>query len=280
AGVLRRDKTGRYANTACSAKFLDRTKPGYVGGLMELSSKRLYELWSGLGDLLVTGRPAAREGRDNDFFSTLYRDPAALRNFMTGMTGSSTGEATVLAARFPWRRFRTFADIGCAQGAVPVRVTLSHPHLHGAGFDFPVVGPIFTEYVASFGLADRLKFIGGDFLEGPLPSADVLVFGHILHGRSPATKRELAAKAYAALPPGGAVIVCDAMVGPGRRNKYTSLLASLNIMLESPVAGEANTAECADLLRNSGFGRVKVCHLIGPTSAVYGFKPGRLPAEA
>jgi hypothetical protein len=277
AGLLRRDKAGRYANTFRSALFLDRAKPSYVGGLMELSSTRLYDLWSGLDDLLRTGRPGAEEERgDNEFFSMLYRDPLALRDFLAGMTGISTGEATLLAVRFPWRRFRTFVDIGCAQGALGVRVALSHRHLRGSGFDFPAVRPVFDEYVASFGLQNRLEFIEGDFLEVPLPSADVISFGHVFHGRNTQIRRELVAKAYAATPPGGAVIVYDAMIHPGRRNNYQSLLSSLNIMLESREGYESSTTECAELLRGGGFTRVKVRHLIGPTSAVFGFKPGRL----
>ncbi|WP_083155858.1 methyltransferase [Mycobacterium persicum] len=278
AGLLRRDRAGRYANTARSAMFLDRAKSSYVGGLMELSSKRLYDLWSGLDDLLRTGRPGAEEERgDNEFFSMMYRDPLALRGFLAGMTGISTGEATLLAARFPWQRFRTFADIGCAQGALPVRIALSHRHLRGIGFDLPAVRPVFEEYVTSFGLHDRLHFSAGDFLEVSLPSADVISFGHVFHGRNHQIRQELVAKAYTATPPGGAVIVYDAMIRPGRRHNYQSLLSSLNIMLESREGYESSSRACADMLRAGGFTRVKVRHLIGPTSTVFGFKPGRLP---
>lgn len=285
AGLLRRDKTGRYANTMRSAMFLDRSKPSYLGGLMELSSKRLYGLWSGLDDLLRTGRPGAEEERgDNEFFSMLYRDPLALKGFLAGMTGISTGEATLLAARFPWKRFRTFCDVGCAQGALPVRVALSHRHLRGTGFDFPAVRPIFEEYVTSFGLENRLDFAEGDFLEAPLPSADVISFGHVFHGRNHRIREELVAKAYAATPPGGAIIVYDAMIQSGHRKRrgdnYMSLLSSLNIMLESREGYESSTAACAELLRAGGFTRVKVRHLLGPTSAVFGYKPGRLPARS
>jgi hypothetical protein len=280
AGLLRRDRSGRYSNTARIGMFLDRTKPSYMGGMMELSSKRLYELWLGLGDLLQTGRPAAEEERgENEYYSALHRDPAGLRDFLAGMTGISTWEATLLAARFPWKRFRTFADIGSAQGALPVRVALTHPHLRGVGFDFPAVGPFFTEYVASFGLEDRLSFIAGDFLDVSLPSADVISFGHVFHHRNHATRRELVAKAYAAVPPGGALIVYDAMTHRGRSHDYMSLLSSLNIMLESRDGYESSTAECADMLRTGGFVRVKVRHLVGPTSVVFGFKPGRLPTN-
>lgn len=161
-GLLRRDRTGRYANTRRANLFLDREKPSYIGGLMELSSKRLYDIWSGLGGLLRTGRPAAEEeSGENEFFSSLYRDPTALKEFLAGMTGISTKEATVIAARFPWRRFRTFVDIGAAQGALPVRVALTHAHISGASYDLAAVGPIFEQYVASFALGDRLRFIPG-----------------------------------------------------------------------------------------------------------------------
>jgi hypothetical protein len=167
---------------------------------MELSSKRLYDLWSGLGELLRTGRPqAVEEQGQNEFFATLYRDPEALRNFLSGMTGISTGEATLIAARFPWKRFKTFVDVGAAQGALPVRVALTHPHLTGASYDLAAVGPIFEEYVASFGLSDRLRFLPGNMHEGPLPAADVLSFGHLLHGYGEAKRRDLIARAYAAL---------------------------------------------------------------------------------
>jgi hypothetical protein len=97
AGLLRRDKAGRYANTLRASTFLDREKSTYIGGLMELSSTRLYDLWSGLDDLLTTGVPAALEEHDeNEFFDVLYRDPVALKTFLSGMTGISTGEVTLL----------------------------------------------------------------------------------------------------------------------------------------------------------------------------------------
>ena len=279
-GLLRRDRSGRYANTARSSTFLDRAKPSYAGGLMELGSQRLYQLWADLPELLRTGRPAAQEGQErSEFFPALYRDPVAMREFLTGMTGVSTGEATLLAARFPWKRFRTFVDVGSAQGALPVRVALTHPHLHGAGFDFGPVQPVFEEYVKTFGLEDRLRFIAGDCLHGPLPSADVVSFGHVFHGFNHAVRSELIAKAYAAVPPGGAAIVYDAMIHPGRRRDYASLLSSLNVMLETKEGYESTVDECVAMFEAHGFVRVKVRHLIGPTSAVFGFKPGRLPRQ-
>jgi hypothetical protein len=274
-GLLRRDGAGVYSNSRQAGLFLDRGRPSYLGGLMELSSRRLYDLWSGLGDLLRTGRPEAEEERgNNEFFSTLYSDPDSLREFLSGMTGITTGEATLIAARFPWGRYRTFVDVGSAQGALPVRVALTQPHLTGASFDLPAVGPIFEEYVASFGLSDRLRFLPGNMNNGPLPRADVICFGHLLHGYGEPKRRELIAKAYEAAEPGGALLVYDAMPDPERRRNFTGLLSSLNIMLETREGFEATTDQYEGWLRDAGFAGVTARHVIGPTSMVYGHKPG------
>jgi precorrin-6B methylase 2 len=273
-GLLRRDRAGLYSNSRQAGLFLDRARPSYIGGLMELSSKRLYDLWSGLGDLLRTGRPEATEEQgNNEFFSSLYGDPDALREFLAGMTGITTGEATLIAARFPWGRYRTFVDVGAAQGALPVRVALTHPHLRGASYDLPAVRPIFEEYVESFGLSDRLRFLPGNMNDGPLPEADVISFGHVFHGYGEPKRRELIAKAYAALPPGGALLVYDAMIDPQRRHNYMGLLSSLNIMLETREGFEATTEQCAGWLGEAGFVGVTTRHVIGPTSMVFGHKP-------
>jgi hypothetical protein len=83
------------------------------------------------------------------------------------MTGASLLAAEPLARDFPWARYRTFADIGTAQGCVPVALSLAHPHLHGIGLDLPPVQPIFEEYVASLGLSDRIGFHPADFFRRP-----------------------------------------------------------------------------------------------------------------
>lgn len=144
------------------------------------------------------------------------------------------GVAKAIAGKFPWHDYRTFIDIGVAQGCVPVQVALAHPHLNGGGFDVSVVRPIFEEYVASFGLSERLRFHDGDFFKDALPEADVLIMGHILHDWDLAQKKSLLAKAYAALPDGGALIVYEAIIDDERRANAFGLLMSLNMLIELP----------------------------------------------
>ncbi len=130
----------------------------------------------------------------------MYSNPDRLRGFLQAMTGLSTGTAKAIARKFPWRQYKTFIDIGTSQGATPVQIAMAHPHLTGTGYDLPIVGPVLEEYVRSLGLKERIQFRAGDFFADPLPTADVLLMGHILHDWNLGEKKMLIAKAYSALP--------------------------------------------------------------------------------
>ena len=88
---------------------------------------------------------------------------------------------------------------------------------------------MFEDYVASSGLQERLRFHPGDFTRDPLPSADVLVMGHILHDWNLKEKQRLIDKAYEALPAGGALVVYEAIIDDERRKNAFGLLMSLNM---------------------------------------------------
>jgi YbgC/YbaW family acyl-CoA thioester hydrolase len=272
-GMLQRDGE-QYANTPQTEHFLDRGKPSYIGGLLEMANDRLYGFWGHLTEALRTGQ-AQNEAKANpgvSFFDALYRDQDRLRLFLQGMTGISLGAAQVIARKFPWHDYRTFLDVGGAQGAVAVQVALANPHLHGGNFDLSVVGPIFEEYAASFGLNERLRFHPGDFFRDPLPVADVLVMGHILHDWALEQKKALIARAYEALPAGGALIVYEALIDDERRENAFGLLMSLNMLIETPGGFDYTGADCRGWLQEAGFRQVRVEHLLGPDSMVVGIK--------
>jgi hypothetical protein len=272
-GMLER-RDGRYANTPETDFFLDRAKPSYVGGLLEMANARLYAFWGRLTEALRTGRQQNESKTDPNSspFQALYADPARLRSFLQGMTGISLGAARAIAQKFPWKDYQTFVDVGGAQGALPVQVCLTHPHLTGANFDLPVVGPIFDAYAASFDLSQRLRFLPGDFFKDPLPQADVLVMGHILHDWNLEEKKALIAKAYAALPPGGSLLIYEALIDDERRQNAFGLLMSLNMLIETPGGFDYTGADCQGWLQEAGFLQTRVEHLVGPDSMVVGVK--------
>jgi hypothetical protein len=270
-GMLER-QDGLYGNTAETGLFLDRNKRSYVGGLLEMANARLYPFWGSLTEALRTGQPQNETKQGGDPFEALYADPDRLRQFLSAMTGISLGAARAIAAKFPWSDYRTFVDIGCAQGGLSAQLGLAHAHLNGGGFDLAVVRPIFEEYIAGFGLSERLRFQEGSFFTDPLPSADVLVMGHILHDWDLETKRMLLQKANEALPTGGALIVYEALIDDDRRRNAFGLLMSLNMLIETPGGFDYTGADCQGWMREAGFGQTRVEHLVGPDSMVVGIK--------
>ncbi|MBP0588680.1 methyltransferase [Paraburkholderia sp. LEh10] len=269
--VLERE-AGQYSNTRDAALFLDKSKPSYIGGLLEMANTRLYPFWGSLTQALRTGEPQNETKHGGNLFDTLYGDEQALRGFLKAMSGVSLGAAKAIAQKFPWENYRTFIDIGAAQGALPVQVALAHPHLSGGGFDLPAVGPVFDEYVAAHGLQDRLRFYPGDFFKEPCPQADVLVMGHILHDWDLEQKRALLARCHDALPAGGCLVVYDAMIDDERRENAFGLLMSLNMLIETRGGFDYTGAQCSAWMKDAGFTQVRVVPLVGADSMVIGVK--------
>lgn len=269
--LTRRD--GVYGNTRETDLFLDKKKPSYIGGILEMANHRLYGHWAHLTEGLRTGQPQneLRSG-GAPLFETLYADPARLKEFLKAMSGISRGAALAIAAKFPWKQYRTFVDVGTAQGDTASQIALAHPHLSGVGFDLPEVGPIFEEYVQELGLAERVRFLPGSFFDLPLPKADVIMMGHILHDWDLETKRMLIGKAYEAIPEGGALIVYEAIIDDDRSENAFGLMMSLNMLIETPGGFDYTGADCQGWMRDAGFKEARVEHLAGPDSMVVGIK--------
>ena len=271
-GFLAR-QNGRYANTAATDLFLDRRKPSYLGGMLEMANDRLYPFWGNLTEGLRTGEPQNEiKSGGEGLFEALYADPARLKQFLAAMTGLSRGANVMVARKFPWKSYRTFADVGTAQGDLAVQVALANGHLRGVGFDLPQAKAIFEEYVAGAGVADRVTFAPGDFFKDDLPGVDVIMMGHILHDWDLPTKKMLIAKAFKAIPKGGALIVYEAIIDDDRSTNAFGLMMSLNMLIETPGGFDYTGADCSEWMREAGFSSTRVEPLVGPDSMVIGIK--------
>ena len=271
-GFLQRSN-GQYSNTPATDLFLDRHKPSYIGGILEMANNRLYGHWHHLTEGLRTGKPQNEtQHGEEETFAAMYADPARLKSFLGAMTGISHGANMTIAARFPWSRYKTFVDAGTAQGDLAAQIALANPHLSGIGFDLAEVGPVFEEYIEKNGLSSRVKFVAGSFFEQPLPRADVVLMGHILHDWGLDEKRALIRKAYEAIPEGGAFIVYESIIDDDRSQNAFGLMMSLNMLIETPAGFDYTGADCQGWMKEAGFRETSVEHLLGPDSMVVGIR--------
>jgi hypothetical protein len=271
-GFLLREN-GTYRNAPSTDVFLDKHKPSYVGGILEMANRRLFGHWNNLTTGLRTGKPQNEAAHgEPDMFSVLYADPDRLKVFLRGMTGVSRAANMAIAAKFPWDKYKTAADCGTAQGDLIVQIALKNTHITGIGFDLPEVAPIFEENVETHGLSSRLTFQSGSFFSDPLPRVDVITMGHILHDWNLEEKKMLVRKAYEALPEGGAFIAYDSIIDDDRSKNAFGLLMSLNMLIETHGGFDYTGADCMGWMKEAGFRETRVEHLVGPDSMVVGIK--------
>jgi len=275
-GFLERDGddgAGRYRNAPDSDLFLDRNKPTYVGGTLEMANARLYPFWADLTEALRTGQPqneVKHTGRP--MFEELYADPDRLEQFMHAMCGVSAGNFHALAERFDFGRYSTVCDVGGATGQLSTILAARHPHLQCATCDLPVVRPIAERAIAAAGLADRVTAVDLDFFAEPIPRADVVTMGMILHDWNLERKQHLIRSAYDALPEGGAFIVVEALIDDARRQNVFGLMMSLNMLIEFGDAFDYTGADFAGWCREAGFREIEIVPLAGPSSAGIAYK--------
>lgn len=274
--LLERDGLGeqaRYRNTPETALFLDQTSPAYIGGILEMANARLFGFWDGLTDALRTGSPQNEiKATGHSMFEELYADPDRLEQFMRAMSGISADNFHALADKFDFTRYQTVCDVGGATGQLSTILAARHPHLRCTSFDLPVVEPIATRTIKEAGVEDRVITASGDFFADPLPGADVITMGMILHDWNLDGKLKLIKAAYEALSPGGALIVVENLIDDERRENVFGLMMSLNMLIEFGDAFDFTGADFRGWCEDVGFKSVEVLHLAGPASAGIAYK--------
>lgn len=263
----------RYFNTPAGSAFLDANSPRYVGGIFEMLNTRLFKFWHDLPEALRTGRPQNEiKHSQKPMFEELYSDLPRLEQFMGAMTGLSRSNFEMFAERFDFSPYQTLCDIGGATGLLGIEAARRHPHLTCTSFDLPAVEPIARKAVAAAGLEDRVKVVSGDFFADPLPKAEVITMGMILHDWNLEKKMHLIRAVYDALPENGVFVAIEALIDDARRENLHGLLMSLNMLIEFGDAFDYTGADFCKWCGEAGFKRFDIIPLAGPSSAAIAYK--------
>ncbi|HXJ40071.1 MAG TPA: methyltransferase [Bryobacteraceae bacterium] len=265
--------SAKYHNTPAGSLYLDSNSPRYVGGIMVMLNARLFRFWNDLPEALRTGQ-AQNETKHGQkgVFEELYAELPRLEQFLGAMTGLSRINFEAFAARFDFSNFRTLCDVGGATGLLSIEAAKRHPYLRCISFDLPPVEPIAQKHIAAAGLSDRVSTAAGDFFKDPLPKADIITMGMILHDWNLEKKMHLIRAAYDALPPGGAFVAIEALIDDARRENVFGLLMSLNMLIEFGEAFDYSGADFRGWCSEAGFRRFEVVHLAGASSAAIAYK--------
>ncbi|MEV4182433.1 methyltransferase [Streptosporangium canum] len=249
--LLERDGA-RYRNGAGADRHLVRGADSYIGGFIERSNRNLYPAWGRLSEALRSGKQ--QSGSD---FEAVVDNPKVLAQFINSMD-ALTGVLgpQLIEAYDGWSGYQSVLDVGGCRGALVSQVVRAYPHLSGAVFDLPQMSPFFEEKVAEQGLAGKVTFHGGSFFTDPLPSADIVMLGHVLHDWDPQQRKFLVEQAYRSVNPGGVLLVYDRMLDR-ESSRVENLVISLDMLLVTDGGSEYTVTELRGHAEGAGFTSVE-----------------------
>lgn len=267
-GLLEKS-AGIYANTAVANDYLRKDSPTTLAGYILYSKDALYPMWGHLDDAMREGTPRWNQtfALDGGIFSGFFRTPQARHEFLQGMHGFGQISSPAVVRVFNLARFRNLVDLGGGTGHLAIAACERYGAMQGVIFDFPEVLTEARPHVAASSAASRIELIEGDFFADALPCADLYALGRIVHDWSDEKIGTILKKVHAALAPGGAILLAEALLDDDHSGPTPALMQSLN-MLVCTEGRERSVAEYRELLESSGFTQVEGRRTGAPLDAV------------
>ena len=248
-----------YENTQTSLKYLVIDSPDYIGWMI-LHHHHLVQSWSRLDQAVITGKPQ-RE-------SSVAAPEKWREAFLKGMQTNAKLHAAAVVSAVDLSERENLLDLGGGPGTYAIHFCKANPGLFAVVFDLPASQPIAEENINSEGLADRIRFQGGDYHEDPIEGRfDVAWLSHILHAEGPESCREIIAKAGGALKPGGVILIHEFILNDNMDGPEFPALFSLNMLVGTTSGRSYSESQLKEMLSSAGFRSVRRLPFRGPTDS-------------
>jgi SAM-dependent methyltransferase len=246
--------TQGYRNTALASQHLVRGSPRYLGSNLTYQ-ELLWGGWSSLEQIVRTGRPMASLEE-----LLTAGPPGFVPEYLRSVDTVSRAAAEELAQRTAGWPLKTYLDVGGGLGTYARALLAVHPQLQATIFDLPPTLAETAKAMTASPHGARAKLHPGNYLSDELGTGyDLVLFSHVTHDESPATNRELFAKAFRALEPGGWVAVHDFVVeDAGSNGPLFAAMFSLNMLVYTKGGQVFSVAEYRRMLEGAGFISVEV----------------------
>ncbi|MDJ0782026.1 MAG: methyltransferase [Desulfosarcinaceae bacterium] len=241
----------RFTNTPAADQFLVATSPDYIGFMIR-HHYHLVPGWSRLTEAVASGGPVRDRSSRND--------PASREAFLMGMYNNSRLIAPRIAPAVDLSGCRRLLDLGGGPGTYAIFFCRHYPRLRATVFDLPTTRPFAEKVIGEHGLADRVQFQAGDFLQDALatdPLYDAVWMSHILHGEGPDDCRTLVAKAADALAPGGRLAIHEFILDDDRRGPLFATLFSLNMLIGTEKGRAYTDGELREMMTAAGLAQIE-----------------------
>lgn len=252
------EHTGKaYKNTDFSRAFLVKGEPGYTGHII-MHHFHLVDAWAKLDEAVTSGRPVEKKS---------YGEEVERESFQMGMFNLAMAIAPEIAGAIKLDDRNHLLDLGGGPGTYAIHFCLANPGLKATIYDRQTTEPFARRTIRKFGVADRIDFMGGDFITDPIPGKyDVVWLSQILHSNTPEECRDLVDKAARALTPGGLILIHDFLLNDTKDGPLFPALFSLNMLL-SNFGRSYSEDEVRNMLQRAGAENIRRLSFQGPNDS-------------
>jgi SAM-dependent methyltransferase len=225
--------------------------------------------------VLRTGKPANWGSLDQEKeWAKAMQQETFASQFTAAMDCRGVLLGPAMAAQLDCSGHRRILDIAGGSGIYACAMLARHPHLHATILERPPVDAITRSSLSSRGFADRISVQVGDMFVDPFPAdCDIHLFSNVLHDWDLPRVRELLAKSFQSLLPGGQVVVHDAHINATKTGPLP--VAAYSTLLMTITEGKCySEKEMDDLLTEAGFTEVRYSPTVADRSVITARKRG------
>ena len=268
--LLTKDAGGRYATTPESSTFLVKSKPSFLGGLMEHTSTQLIPGWLALNNIVRTGKPEHGVNEENTGSEFFQQFVEAIFPMSYAAASRLADVLDVASAAQPV----SVLDLAAGSGVWSIALAQRSPQVSVTAVDWPGVLEVTRRVATRFGVAGRYTFVAGDLATADFGTGhNIAVLGHILHSEGERRSRELLRKTFRALAPGGMIAIQEFLVDEERSTNTMGLIFAVNMLTMTQEGDTFSFTEIAGWLRDAGFENPRTVESPGPSPLILADRP-------
>ena len=257
-GLLIKEQ-GEYANTPESRSLLAKDSPDYIGYII-LHHHHLVSAWSQLPQAVRSGQPVRKRSS--------FGEEEERESFLMGMFNLAMNIAPRLAGQIDLRGRRHLLDLGAGPGTYAIHFCLANPQLRATVYDLPTTRPFAIQTIERFGLADRIDFMAGNYVEDEIiGSYDVAWLSQILHGEGPEDCQMIISKIASAVETGGLIMVHEFILNDNLDGPLFPALFSLNILINTSQGQSYSESQITSMLAGAGVKEIHRIPFRGPNDS-------------
>ncbi len=251
-GVVTREANG-LANAPAVETYLVPGAPAYFGDYYRFQiGGQIYAMFEHLDAGLI----GDEDGLSHNRMSGWLSDAKQADDFSRAQHAGSLGPAIMLSKKLDLGGVETLLDVAGGSGAYAITFCHQNPNLHATILDFPSVLDVAQRYVDEAGVSDRIALLGGDARNTSWPAGqDVVLMSYLLSAVNGSEIPELLSKAYAALKPGGVLILHDFMLDETRSGPSSAALFFLSYLSHQIDAVSFTAGDLVSLASDAGFSK-------------------------